>query len=213
MIKMNNKMLRALLSLCLLLTTKCFAVDIVITDNQGQPLADAVAWLSPAGSVDEQKPSTLYTMSQKNRQFTPHVLVVEQNAEVEFPNLDSIMHHVYSFSKSKSFELKLYREQPQAPITFEQTGVVELGCNIHDWMLGYIVVVDSPFYGATNEQGQLSIEVPVGEYTLNVWHEGFSDISSTESQNTVVSNKAVRYQIKQAIIPRIAIEVDEFDEY
>ena len=107
-------------------------------------------------------------MTQKNRQFTPHILVVEKNSQVEFPNADSIMHHVYSFSKSKTFELKLYREQPQDPITFEQTGVVELGCNIHDWMLGYIVVVDSPYYAITNEQGGASFDIPNGAYKLNV---------------------------------------------
>ena len=152
-------------------------------------------------------------MGQKDRQFTPHILVVEQNGQVDFPNADSIMHHVYSFSKSKSFELKLYREQPQAPITFEQTGVVELGCNIHDWMLGYIVVVDSPYYGITDEQGQVTLDVPVGEYTLKSWHEGFSDISSIESKAVSIVSEVLRYQLKQPLIPRVAIGVDEFDDY
>ncbi|KPH93305.1 plastocyanin [Pseudoalteromonas porphyrae] len=193
---------------------KSHAATITIYDQNQQPLPNAVVWLtSSVTMLDNELPNAPFMMKQQERQFTPHVLVVPKNAQVEFPNADSIMHHVYSFSKSKSFELKLYREQPQAPITFEQTGVVELGCNIHDWMLGYIVVVDSPFYAITDEQGRLSLNIPQGEYTLNVWHEGFSDISSTESQAVNVSNKNLRYQLKQKVIPRVAIGVDEFDDY
>lgn len=196
------------------ITVKSYAVTVTIADLDQQAVANAVVWLTPLQPLESKmRTNQSFTMSQKDRQFTPHVLVVEQNAEVEFPNLDSIMHHVYSFSKSKSFELKLYREQPQAPITFEQTGVVELGCNIHDWMLGYIVVVDSPFYGITNEQGKLSFDAPSGDYTLNVWHEGFNDISLTESQRVKIADTALQYQLKQQLIPRIMLGVDEFDEY
>ncbi|MCQ8879809.1 methylamine utilization protein [Pseudoalteromonas shioyasakiensis] len=205
-----------LFSLLLLafITVKSYAVTVTIADLDQQAVANAVVWLTPLQPLESKvRPNQSFTMSQKDRQFTPHVLVVEQNAEVEFPNLDSIMHHVYSFSKSKSFELKLYREQPKAPITFEQTGVVELGCNIHDWMLGYIVVVDSPFYGITNEQGKLSFDAPSGDYTLNVWHEGFNDISLTESQRVKIADTALQYQLKQQLIPRIMLGVDEFDEY
>lgn len=193
---------------------KSYAATVAISDLNQQAVEHAVVWLTPLKPLENTAVANQsFTMAQKDRQFTPHVLVVEQNAKVEFPNLDSIMHHVYSFSKSKSFELKLYREQPQAPITFDQAGVVELGCNIHDWMLGYIVVVDSPFYGITNEQGQFSFDVPAGEYTLTVWHEGFGDISSTESQTVKVSDTDFNYQLKQKVTPRIAIGVDEFDEY
>ncbi|BDF96234.1 MULTISPECIES: methylamine utilization protein [Pseudoalteromonas] len=193
---------------------KSYAATITIHDQNQQPLANAVVWLTATDHTLQTLPvSSLFTMTQKDRQFTPHVLVVPQNAQVEFPNADSIMHHVYSFSNAKSFELKLYREQPQAPIRFEQTGVVELGCNIHDWMLGYIVVVDSPFYGITNTQGQIALTPQHGEYELNVWHEGFSDISQTESKTIALGSAAVVYQIKQVIVPRITIGVDEFDDY
>ncbi|WP_210797893.1 methylamine utilization protein [Pseudoalteromonas ostreae] len=205
------KILFAMVLLCIVLENN--AAVITINDQSQQGQANAVVWLTPNTRLDATSDEQTFTMAQKDRQFTPHILVVEQNSQVEFPNADSIMHHVYSFSKSKSFELKLYREQPQAPITFDKTGVVELGCNIHDWMLGYIVVVDSPFYGITNDQGQLSLDVPQGDYTLNVWHEGFSDISSTESQALVIANNDVSYQLKQKVTPRIAIAVDEFDEY
>jgi len=206
------KLLSAILLTLLAFSNQAATITVY---NQGQKVQpNVVVWLQPKTSISlPRKPEEMFTMGQKDRQFTPHILVVEQNGQVDFPNADSIMHHVYSFSKSKSFELKLYREQPQAPITFEQTGVVELGCNIHDWMLGYIVVVDSPYYGITDEQGQVTLDVPVGEYTLKSWHEGFSDISSIESKAVSIVSEVLRYQLKQPLIPRVAIGVDEFDDY
>ncbi|MBB1303191.1 MULTISPECIES: methylamine utilization protein [Pseudoalteromonas] len=202
-----------ILSLCLMVFNS-YAGTITINDQQQKPLANAVVWLTPADkSVEFPAPTTPFIMTQKDRQFIPHVLVVPQNAQVEFPNADSIMHHVYSFSKAKSFELKLYREQPQDPISFEQTGVVELGCNIHDWMLGYIVVVDSPYYAMTNDKGQIELTLEAGDFTLNIWHSEFSDISKTESKAISLTSAPVVYQIKQAIISRVAVGVDEFDDY
>jgi hypothetical protein len=89
---------------------------------------------------------------------------------VDFPNSDSIKHHVYSFSKAKTFELQLYKELNAEPLLFSTQGSVELGCNIHDWMLGYIFVVDTPYVGKTDMQGNLTLELPDGEYQLDVWH-------------------------------------------
>jgi len=80
-------------------------------------------------------------------------------------------------------------------------------------MLGYIVVVDSPFYGVTNNQGQIELTPQQGNFKLNVWHEGFSDISQTESKTIALTSAAIVYQIEQSIVPRITIGVDEFDDY
>lgn len=207
-------MKRLLVFLFFITTCKSFAGVITIYDQEQRPQPNAVVWLSSAAiKASSELQSSPFVMTQKDRQFTPHILVVPENSQVEFPNADSIMHHVYSFSNAKSFELKLYREQPQAPIRFEQTGVVELGCNIHDWMLGYIVVVDSPYYAITDEQGRVSLNIEQGNYTLNVWHEGFADISNIESQPVVLSQADLSYRLKQKVIPRIAVGVDEFDDY
>lgn len=207
-------MLKILLAILgFIIVFKSSATTVTVYDKNQKAQENAVVWLAPEQASEVNLNQSLFTMTQKNRQFTPHILVVEKNSQVEFPNADSIMHHVYSFSKSKTFELKLYREQPQNPITFEQTGVVELGCNIHDWMLGYIVVVDSPYYAITNEQGVASFDIPNGAYKLNVWHEGFRDISNIESQEVVITNNKLSYQLKQKLTLPIRVEVDEFDDY
>ena len=197
-----------------LVVFKSHAVTFTIYDQKQQPLPNTVVWLTSEDNKHQEKPSdTPFIMMQKDRQFIPHILVIPQYAKVEFPNADSIMHHVYSFSKSKTFELKLYREQPQSSIVFEQTGVVELGCNIHDWMLSFIVVVDSPFYAITDEKGQVDLNVEQGKYTLNLWHEGFTDFSQVESESIVLSEDKFNYQLKQVVKAIIPIEIDEFDDY
>ena len=82
-------------------------------------------------------------MDQVNKQFLPELLIVQQGQLVNFPNSDNIRHNVYSFSSAKSFQLKLYSGQPKEPIIFDTQGVVVLGCNIHDSMVGYIYVAKS----------------------------------------------------------------------
>ncbi|MEJ2913388.1 MULTISPECIES: methylamine utilization protein [unclassified Pseudoalteromonas] len=207
-------MIKPLLGLLLLSMSTCAAATtITIKNANNQPLVNAVVWLSGTSTQANNQVSKTYAMSQKNREFTPRTLVVPKNARVEFPNVDSIMHHVYSFSEAKTFELKLYKEQPKAPIIFDQAGVVELGCNIHDWMLGYIVVVDSTVFAITDDNGTVNLTVPNGQYTLSVWHSGFSDISNVETQSINVSEAPLHYTVKQAIAEQIDFATDEFDDY
>ena len=112
-------------------------------------------------------------MGQAGKQFVPQVLVVTTGTEVNFPNRDTVRHHVYSFSPVKKFELKLYIGTPAKPVLFDQTGIAVLGCNIHDQMVGWIVIVDTPYFGRTAGKGQLVLEkLPPGNYRLRSWHAG-----------------------------------------
>lgn len=204
-------MMKVTLLPLLLFSQTLLAQQIQIVDKQNQPVKNAVVWLK--GSKQVTSSESLYTMSQKERAFVPHVLVVPQGANVEFPNLDSIMHHVYSFSKTKQFELKLYRDKPEKPINFAQTGVVELGCNIHDWMLGYIVIVDGTIYGQTDEHGKVELNLPESAFTLVVWHDRFNDISVPEIIEMTNATSQLRYQLKQNLLPKLELSSDEFDDY
>ena len=113
-------------------------------------------------------------MDQIDRSFVPHVLVIHRGDKVLFPNSDNIRHHVYSFSEARPFELKLYSGKPEAPVDFNQAGLVVLGCNIHDQMLGYIYVTDAPVFGVTDAQGQVTLDVPADSHDIRVWHERYS---------------------------------------
>lgn len=147
------------------------SVQIDLTDAAGKPLADAVVFLESAEAKRLVKPQTGVEMAQEKRQFVPVMMVVPVGTEVLFPNRDTVRHHVYSFSPTKKFELKLYTGTPSRPVLFDQAGVVVLGCNIHDQMTGWILVVDTPYYASTPATGRVQIDnVAPGTYKLRAWH-------------------------------------------
>ncbi|MDD4915902.1 MAG: methylamine utilization protein [Methylococcales bacterium] len=141
-----------------------------VTDQSGQPLADAVVAAFPVRGLPSPASPATAVLDQRNREFIPHVLVVRTGTEVSFPNHDHIRHHVYSFSPAKRFEIKLYQGTPPDPVRFDTAGVAALGCNIHDWMLAYILVTDSPYFTLTDSQGRWRLELPDDAYRLSLWH-------------------------------------------
>ena len=101
---------------------------------------------------------------------------------VRFPNHDQIHHHVYSFSRTKSFELPLYKGEEAPPVLFDKVGVVKIGCNIHDWMAAVLLVVPTPFYAVTNDAGEFTLSgLSEGTLPVAAWHE----LSQTKVEETV----------------------------
>ena len=88
------------------------------------------------------------------------VTVVQAGTKVVFPNRDTVQHHVYSLSKPKKFELPLYNPGQKESLVFESAGLVTLGCNIHDWMIAYLLVVPTPWFAKTDEQGLTTATAP-----------------------------------------------------
>jgi plastocyanin len=124
----------------------------------------------PAGAAKPAFPWKL-EVAQKDKQFVPFVLVAPVGASVAFPNLDKFRHHVYSFSKGNKFELELYGKEDKRTVSFKTAGTAAIGCNIHDTMVGFIRVVDTPFAAKTNESGFAEIkDAPDGAIKLAVWH-------------------------------------------
>ena len=147
------------------------AADVSLTaTSSGKPLADAVLILTPEHQTGAAPTPRRDTMDQRDRQFVPHVLSVTTNTDVTFPNSDDIRHQVYSFSPAKQFELPLYHGTDAPPVSFDKAGVVVLGCNIHDNMIGYVFVTNSPWHRVTDDQGKATLDVPPGRYIASVWH-------------------------------------------
>lgn len=144
----------------------CGARQLTVLDQQGQPVADLV--VSYPATPAYQPTDSLAVMDQINKQFSPHVLIIQAGQQVIFPNSDDIRHHVYSFSPTKPFELKLYAGSDAPPMQFDTPGVVVLGCNIHDGMIGYIYVNDGRGTALSNSQGELNI--PAEVTALSLWH-------------------------------------------
>jgi plastocyanin len=159
------------------------ALQVLVLDAQGNPVADIVITAANDATAHNgsPRPAANAIMDQVNKEFVPEVLVVHTGTTVSFPNSDSVAHQVYSFSAAKRFSLPLYRGKPYPPVLFEQAGIVTLGCNIHDQMIGYIAVVDSPYFGQTNVQGQWSSELPLGSYRIRAWHPRLSEQPSEQS--------------------------------
>jgi plastocyanin len=129
--------------------------------------------LEPLAPANRQAPKNHphAVIEQRGAEFAPYVTVVQTGTAVDFPNNDTVRHHVYSFSQPKRFEIKLYAGKPGQPITFDKPGEVVIGCNIHDWMEAYVLVVESPYFGKTGADGQVRIaNLPAGRYRLQLWH-------------------------------------------
>ena len=136
-------------------------------------------------------------MAQQGRQFVPSVLVVTTGTAVSFPNRDKVRHHVYSFSPTKKFELKLFAGTPANPVVFDKPGIAVLGCNIHDNMAAWVMVLDTPFYASTDSVGLVSLsDVPAGTYHLRVWHSRLPVGAAATDQTLVVSGTAVNASVR-----------------
>jgi plastocyanin len=147
---------------------------VLVKDHHGKSVADAVVLVTPADSrIAQHAKMPVDAVDQVDKQFVPYVKPVFLGSKVRFPNSDHIRHQVYSFSPAKVFELPLYAGTDAAPVVFDKPGVVVLGCNIHDWMVGYIYVSETPFFAKTEAAGTAAIaDLPPGEYTVRIWHPG-----------------------------------------
>jgi plastocyanin len=175
-------------------------VKLQVSGAQGQPLADAVLMLEPQGARPAVKPLEGIDIAQENRAFLPLVTVVTVGTKVQFPNRDSVRHHVYSFSDARKFELKLYVGKPEKPVSFDKAGVVVLGCNIHDQMVGWVVITDTPWYGKSAANGHVDLaDVPAGSYILRTWHAGLPPGSPGIEQPVVVGASAQTVAVKLGV--------------
>jgi|KBSMisStaDraftv2_1062788.scaffolds.fasta_scaffold186791_2 plastocyanin len=163
----------AVLLVCATLAPQTFGAELhaVVYDHNGKPLPNAVVVATPEdGSVPAAK-STVAIVDQIDKEFVPYVKAVRAGSYVKFPNKDDIRHHVYSFSPAKKFELPLYTGTPAQPMLFDKPGVVKLGCNIHDWMIAYIYVAETPYFGKSEADGRVNLDtLPPGRYHVRVWH-------------------------------------------
>jgi plastocyanin len=149
-----------------------FAGTVTVTarDPAGNAREDLVVWAMPKGASAPPRVRPAM-VEQRDKTFIPLVTVIQAGTLVSFPNRDDIRHHVYSFSPAKRFEIKLYAGTPVDPIAFDRAGEVVLGCNIHDHMVAYVYVVETPWFGKTGKDGAVRIEgLPAGDYDINAWY-------------------------------------------
>lgn len=161
-----------------------------VKDADGDPLEHAVVQLTPQFELSAPTAKMASTeMRQQNTLFDPFVLPIRVGTSVSFPNLDEARHHVYSFSRAKPFELRLYGKDESNSITFDNTGVVALGCNIHDNMLAYIFVTEAPIYLTTGPDGTAVFNgLENGSYDVSIWHPGQRNRDNSETWSVDISD-------------------------
>lgn len=190
----------------------------MVVDRQGHGIGAVVVTAMPAAAtpvtampapgartpalVRASEPKSA-VMDQRNLAFLPRVLVVSTGTSVEFPNNDSVSHQVYSFSAAKRFQLPLYKGETHSPVTFDRPGLVVLGCNIHDSMVGYIYVTDAPFFATTETDGSATFkDMPAGDYQVTIWSPFIADApASLQRALHVEANQpdSLRLQVQQPL--------------
>lgn len=191
----------ALCAVAMLIVCQARAASVAVTvvDTAGKPLADAVVYATPLSGKPPPRPSTAL-IDQIGREFVPVVSVMQTGASVSFPNKDNIRHQVYSFSPAKTFELRLYSGTPAAPVVFDKPGLVTLGCNIHDNMIAYALVVDSPWFAKSDAAGKAVVDgFPPGDYDIHVWHyrqSASAVFSQRLTAKSTAGDIAVRIDVK-----------------
>ena len=176
------------------------ALEVVVRDLEGDGVEDVVVFAdalgkekSPPSSQAGTKKSALATIAQRNKEFEPYVTPMRVGTAVNFPNEDDILHNVYSFSKAKKFQLPLYKDSPPDPVIFDKRGPVILGCNIHDWMVAYVYVLETPFFSKTDSTGRATLAaIPEGDYEVQVWHPRRKKRGSSPPQRTHLEQDEVK---------------------
>lgn len=182
-------------TLLLAAATQANEIQVSVRDAAGQPLADAVVYAEPARGGGAVKGRKEVLIEQIGKTFVPYVSVVQTGTFVNFPNRDSVRHHVYSFSPAKTFEIKLFTGVPANPVQFDKAGEVVIGCNIHDQMIAHILVVDTPHFAKSGKEGAVKLDgLAPGDYTLRVWHPD----GTPAMEKVALTTKGHRTQIQLA---------------
>ena len=183
-------------------------LEIKVSDEGGQPISQVAVYATPLAPM--KKASAVKhtaSMDQQHNEFVPHVLLISAGTLVQFPNSDTVSHHVYSFSQAKTFELALYKGNTHPPLAFDEPGVVVVGCNIHDSMLGYIVVVPTEHFALSDERGMVRLEdMPAGDYTLEVWTPRARPTGLPAAQRVTVTDGITK--LDSRVTGRLAPEQD-----
>lgn len=191
----------ALLALLAALALPSAAAElaVTVTGAGNVVLPGAVVFLESKSAAAAAKPLTQSEIGQENKTFMPDQLIITRGTAVNFPNRDTVRHHVYSFSPAKRFELKLYIGTPTEPVVFDTAGVAVLGCNIHDEMVAWVVIVDTPYYTEADPGGAAVLRnVPPGAYTLRAWHRGMLPGTPAVSQPVQIAASGSRATINLA---------------
>lgn len=192
------------LNLCMLCVLSLFPLSsfavefsVRLVDQEGMPIANAV--VESPGAAVTKAPTEIAVIDQLNKRFVPMVIAIQKGQSVNFPNNDNIRHHVYSFSSIKQFSTELYADTPGEPVTFDQSGVAALGCNIHDSMVGYIYVSDWQDVAVSGESGIVHFNQSAIPEQLVIWHPWSNDTDNRREVSTATLTAGGTLEVQLSI--------------
>jgi len=187
-------------------------LTITVKDNQGKVLPGIVVyatWLE--GKTTNKMKHSAIDIRQKDKGFNPYLSVVQSNSTVTFSNLDDITHHIYSVTGIERFSYSLQAGKITPPLSIEQAGLIAMGCNIHDWMSGYLLVVNTPYYALTNQHGKIELNIQQqGKFQVTAWHPQFNEKLNIQVSLPIQTDLVLNLTEKMAKIPSQKSS-DDFD--
>lgn len=186
---------------------------VLVTDQRGKPVADAVVGVhAPPGATAPATPTArTRTINQVALTFVPFIEVFRPGDKVVFHNSDRTRHHVYSFSATKSFEFMLNPGQGSAPLALDRPGVVAVGCNIHDSMITYLYVSEAPWIARTGADGVATVSgLPAGSYSVRAWQPRLRPgrAEAVQESVAVAATGSKPLQFKLALLPDMRRQPD-----
>lgn len=180
-------------------------LTIKVLSPQKDIVNDIVVYATPLKPLKNSQPNTSpLHIDQVDKQFAPYISVIQRGQAINFVNKDDITHHIYSASGENRFEFKIKKKHEKTTQQLMAAEEIAMGCNIHDWMSGFVLVVDTPFFGKTNEEGLLTLQLPaVGEYEITVWHPQL-DVNEnrfSEKYNVKSEKQALTLTLPKTLLP------------
>lgn len=168
---------------------------------QGASLREAVIYYEPVSPQPVRPPAEAFVMTTERKEFVPRVLAIPRGSRVRFPNSDPILHNVFSVAKENSFDLGLYRKGPGKEKKLTEPGLVRVYCNVHHDMVGYILVLDTPYFTSPDANGEFVLKgVPRGQGRLTVWHEQ-TDPWTVDLQLPAANPVSARIEVVRQQVP------------
>lgn len=201
-------------------STQAGTFSLTLVDQEGSPFKGAIVSLLPtspgAEKLSASMPLRKSVMVQRDKQFDPHIVAVQKGGMVDFPNEDGIKHQVYSLSEKLQFDLLVGQGETKTGPAMNASGVVSLGCNIHDWMQAYVYVTDTPWFATTDDTGSVTLNLPDNEhFRWEIWHPRFSESEQGLSGDIVIPGDKMLVTLKQTLLPDYneTEDFDDFDDY
>lgn len=171
------------------LANSSFSYQLSLSQPDGSPAANVVVYLEPQGHQLSEINQQTVVIGQRDKAFVPYISVAQRGSQVDFNNDDNITHHIYSAAGDNKFSFQIKSGETHSKHDFDHSGVVPMGCNIHDWMGAYLLLVDTPLFNKTNAQGMVEFTaVPAGDYQLVVWHPELKTTNQQLSQKLNINN-------------------------